>query len=154
MKNFEPLLYPIDQFTTKTVGEQVEVYDPVRGKYVVLTPEEWVRQNIVRYLVEELQYPQGRMNIEADLTVFRRKRRADIVVYDAHLSPCLVVECKRPEVSLSQNVANQVSEYNIPLQAPWLIVTNGKGFYCWKVDLQSGKSVMAEALPSYEQVTA
>lgn len=154
MSDFPQLLYPIDSFQTRRVGDVEHVYDQIRSKYVVLTPEEWVRQNIVRYLVEELGYPQGRVRVEADMQVFRKARRADIVVYNSHLDPVMVVECKRPEIELSQQVANQVAEYNIPLQAPWLVVTNGRGFYCWQVDVSTGASILAAGIPEYAQITS
>ena len=102
-----------------------EVLDIVRKRYVALTPEEWVRQHVVHALHYALGYPLELLQVEGAITLNGMTRRCDIVVYNKEVHPLMIVECKQPEVPLSQKVLDQASRYNLVLQVPYLYLTNG-----------------------------
>jgi hypothetical protein len=105
----------------------VFVQDPVRRKWVLMQPEEWVRQLLIQHLLIDLEYPLNRISAEVGVRLHGEIRRADLVVYDAEFKPWMVVECKAPEVHLTQQVVDQVGRYNLQLHAPWLCLCNGEG---------------------------
>ncbi len=102
-----------------------QLFDPIRRKNVAATPEELLRQLVLQYLLEEKRYPAGRIRVEMGLTVNELQKRCDVLVFDSGLRPWLLVECKSPKVALTQGVFEQVARYNLPLQVPFLAVTNG-----------------------------
>ena len=114
-----------------------EIFDPVRRKRVALTPEESVRQSVIHYLHNEKNYPYGLMQVEGTITLNGMSRRCDIVVYNTALEPKMIVECKRPDVALTQKVADQACRYNTVLRVPWLVLTNGKQTMILKVTTQN-----------------
>lgn len=108
-----------------------EIFDPVRKKFVVLTPEEWVRQNFLRYLMEEKKMPQSLIRVEMTISVNGLTKRSDIVVHNKQGLPLVAVECKAPSVRITQAAFEQLARYNLSLQVPYLIVTNGlQHFFC------------------------
>lgn len=124
----------------KNASGKVWIFDGIRKKYVVLTPEEWVRQHFIAYLVNELKYPKALLKVEAGLTYNQLAKRSDIIVFNREGKPWMVIECKAPEVNLTETTANQVSVYNATLKASYVVVTNGLRHFCF--DLQDGiKSV-------------
>ncbi len=106
------------------------IFDPIRNKNFVLTPEEWVRQHVLNYLVHHLGYPAGRIAVERELKYNQLKRRFDILIYDAQLKPYLIVECKAHDIAITQQTFNQIAMYNKVVQAKVLVVTNGITHYC------------------------
>lgn len=106
-------------------GENRQIWDLIRRKFVTITPEEWVRQHMVRYFAKELQYPLSRIGIEQGIRVAGSLRRTDITVYDPQIKPWMVVECKAAEVKLNQQVLDQVLAYNSAVEAPYLVICNG-----------------------------
>ncbi len=122
-------LPPYD-FVIRTIRGKEMIFDPVREKYVRLTPEEWVRQHFVQYLIQALEVPRGLIAIERGFTYQRMPRRADVVVYDRQGRPLLMVECKAPGVEIGQAAFDQVARYNTAVQARYLVVTNGRVHYC------------------------
>lgn len=133
----------------RTDAGQQQVYDPVRRKYVALTPEEHVRQLVLQYFLSEINYPLGRIRSEIGIVVNGMPRRCDIVVFDRALQPWLLVECKSPKVALTQGVADQAARYNLSLRAPYLAVTNGASTYCCEVDLAAGSFFWLDGFPGY-----
>lgn len=127
--NTELSLPPFDYRVKKQNGT-VLIFDVIRKKFVTLTPEEWVRQHVVHYLLEERKYPAARIAVEREIDLYGLRRRFDIVVFDAEGRPWLVIECKAPSVELTQQVFEQVLRYNLTLSAPYLAVTNGVKQYC------------------------
>ena len=113
-----------------------QILDPVRRKYVALTPEEWVRQNLVQHLLA-LGYPLGLIAVEQPITLNGLQKRCDIVVYNRQAAPCMIVECKAPQVAITQKVFDQIAIYNIKLNVDYLIVSNGLQHFCCKVDQKS-----------------
>ena len=129
-----------------------EVFDPLRRRWVALTPEEHVRQLFVRYLSADLHYPQGLMANEVELRIGDKRIRCDTVVYDRHLHPLMVVEYKSPAVTLTQQVADQVMAYNRVLRAPLLVITNGRQMLCWRADYETATCSLLDRLPDYEEL--
>ena len=128
------------------------IFDESRRKYVRLTPEEWVRQNFVRYLIDAGKYPQGLIGIEVMVSVNSMKRRVDILVYNRHGKPVMIVECKEPEVKIDDNVFDQIVAYNMALKTPYIVVTNGIDHYACKVDTENNKYEFLNVLPLYEEL--
>lgn len=128
-----------------------QILDPVRRKYVALTPEEWVRQNLVQHLLA-LGYPLGLIAVEQPITLNGLQKRCDIVVYNRQAAPCLIVECKAPQVAVTQKVFDQIAIYNIKLNVEYLIVSNGLQHFCCKVGQASHNVEFLTDFPSPELV--
>ena len=117
-------------------GEKTFVFDPIRRKDMVLTPEELLRQLVLIYLLEIKNYPANRIRVEAGFTLNGLQKRSDIVVFDAAVKPWLLVECKSPKVPLTQATFEQAARYNLELRAPFLAVTNGLATFCCALDFE------------------
>jgi len=117
-------------------GEKTFVFDPIRRKDMVLTPEELLRQLVLIYLLEIKNYPANRIRVEAGFTLNGLQKRSDIVVFDAAVNPWLLVECKSPKVPLTQATFEQAARYNLELRAPFLAVTNGLATFCCALDFE------------------
>jgi len=129
-----------------------EVFDPLRRRWIKLTPEEWVRQNFVRYLIDHKGYVKGNIANEMEITLNGLSKRCDSVVYDRTGKPVMIIEYKAPEVPVTQKVFEQILRYNIRLQVPHLIVSNGlKHFYCRLNHDKSGWDFLPE-VPDYTQL--
>ena len=128
-------------------GDASYVFDPVRQKNVALTPEELLRQLVLQFLLQEKQYPPGRIRVEIGITLNGLQKRCDIVVFDAALRPWLLVECKSPKVKLTQTAFEQAARYNMQLQAPFLAVTNGLATYCSRLFLEEKRFEYLEDYP-------
>ncbi len=145
----EPLNFPVFQFTLRQQEGKTYVLDPARRQYVRLTPEEWVRQHVIRYLMEFLNYPLSHMAVEKKLTIHQLTRRADLLVYDQHLNPSLLIECKAPDVPLTNSTFRQVSAYNIRFKVPWLMITNGKQHFAAYIHHHEKRIVWVDQVPEY-----
>lgn len=130
-------------------GRVPKVLDPLRRKFVSLTPEEWVRQNFVHYLIAFKGYPAGLMGNEVSLTLNETSRRCDTVVYDHSGNPWMIVEYKASTIAITQQVFDQILRYNIVLNAPYLTVSNGLQTYCCAIDHVSGTHRFLPELPAY-----
>ena len=117
-------------------GEKTFVFDPIRRKDMVLTPEELLRQLVLTYLLEIKSYPANRIRVEVGFTLNGLQKRSDIVVFDAAVKPWLLVECKSPKVPLTQATFEQAARYNLELRAPFLAVTNGLATFCCALDFE------------------
>jgi type I site-specific restriction endonuclease len=133
------------------LGKQ-EVFDSIRKKFVVLTPEEWVRQHFIHYLTSQRNVPGSLIAVEASVHYHRLKKRSDILVYGRDGVPCLIVECKAPDVLVTQAVFDQVAMYNRELRVPYLAVTNGLVHFACHIDHTSGKIVFLKEIPIYDQM--
>ncbi len=129
------------------------IFDALRRRWVALTPEEWVRQNFIRYLVEMKHYPESLISVERSLKINQRDFRADVVVFSKSGFPLLVVECKAPEVKVSQQVFDQVARYNIEFQVGFLVVTNGLSHYCCRIDKAKGEYAFLPEIPDYQAIS-
>lgn len=128
-----------------------QILDPLRRKYVALTPEEWVRQNLVQHLLA-LGYPMGLIAVEQPITLNGLQKRCDIVVYNRQAAPCMIVECKAPQVAVTQKVFDQIAVYNIKLNVEYLIVSNGLQHFCCKIDKLTRNVEFLTDFPSPEAV--
>ena len=137
-------------FRFKEEENKTSIFDDFRKKYVVLTPEEWVRQNFLMYLISELDFPKSLISVEAGLKLYKRLKRTDIVVYDKQGSPVLIVECKAPEVKLNEKVFDQIVRYNMALQVNFLVVTNGLDHYCCQLDYEKNSYNFLKTIPNYK----
>ena len=144
---------PVYQANIRTIGGTTKIFDILRRKFVALTPEEWVRQNFVHYLIEHKGYSQTLMANEVSLTLNGMTRRCDTVLYTQEgLRPRMIIEYKRPDVEITQRVFNQICRYNMVLQVQYLIVSNGLHHYCCRMDYEKQGYVFLEDIPAYEDL--
>ena len=144
-------LPPFDKKITKK-DDKAFILDVIRRQYVALTPEEWVRQHFVHFLIEHKGYPQSLMGNEVQLKLNGMSRRCDTVVYDRALRPRVIIEYKAPSVSITQKVFEQICRYNMVLQVDYLIVSNGMAHYCCKVDYVTRSYTFVEDIPEYSNI--
>jgi hypothetical protein len=125
------------------------VFDPIRRKNVVLTPEELLRQLVLQYLLDIKKYPANRIRVEIGIELNGLQKRCDVVVFDAEVRPWLLIECKSPKIALRQDTFEQAARYNLPLRAPFLAVTNGLGTLCCALDFESGDIFYLDDFPDF-----
>lgn len=134
----------------QTKGNSLEIFDPCRKKYVALTPEEWVRQNFLGFMIEHLRYPKSLVMVEGALKYNRLNKRPDIVAMDRNGNPLLVVECKSVTEKVGQKTFEQVAVYNKVLKARYMVVTNGMQHYCCEQDFEAGTSRFLNEIPAFK----
>ena len=139
--------YPTPNFRVKDEANKKWLFDSFRKKWVVLTPEEWVRQNFLHYLTQKLNYPASLIALEKELEIGAVKRRFDILVYNNNHQPWLMVECKSMDVELDANVLEQIIQYNMGIPVQHLIITNGVNCFGWEI-VADGLVDMAK-IPSF-----
>ena len=147
---FPPLNFPAVNLRIREAKGQTQVFDSIRKSYVALTPEEWVRQHVIHFLKLEKQYPAGLMDIEKQITLFNTTKRVDILVRDNTLKPLLLIECKATGIDLTQTEINQLARYQITIQAPYCMLTNGMKHVVMK--LKGDEVTFLSELPAYEEV--
>lgn len=128
------------------------VFDTLRKKYVALTPEEWVRQNFVHFLIRYKNYPVGLLANEVQISLNSTRKRCDTVLYNRNLTARMIIEYKAPSVNITQEVFNQITRYNIVLKVDYLIVTNGINHYCCKVDYRNNSYSFLRDIPEYSEL--
>ena len=148
----QKLNLPTVQLRCRKVGQKSQVFDEVRKKFVALTPEEWVRQHFVHYLLKQLNYPAGLTAVEMLVKVNGLSQRADIVLYNKQGKPVIIIECKAPEVPVTRAVFNQAARYNTQLNVKYLIVTNGMQHYCARLIDDEGNYELLKTIPKAEEV--
>lgn len=124
--------YPHPEFRIKKEGGKEFIFDMLRKKWLQLTPEEWVRQNFIQYLVKVKKYPALLIAVEKELQLGELKKRFDILVYDTNYQPWMMIECKAGEVKLDESVLQQVLRYNMSVQVEYIVITNGSLSYAWQ----------------------
>ncbi len=135
-----------DRLRPRTYGGKSQLWCAIRRKWVARTPEEIVRQLVIQALIAH-HYPIGRMAVERQFCVAKRRKRFDLLVYDAHMQPWLLIECKAPTIQISQKVFQQAAWYNVALRAPWLLVSNGMQSWCAHIDHQNQSWYFTESVP-------
>ena len=130
-----------------------DVFDRIRKKYVALTPEENVRQQFLRMLIENKSYPASLIAVEKSLVVNNMQKRFDAVAFNSQGKPIVLMEFKSPKVKLTQVVFEQISVYNINLKVNYLIVSNGIQHYCCKVDFEKGEIIFMKDIPDYTEIS-
>lgn len=145
----QQLNFPIYNFRFKNSENKVSIFDEIRKKFIILTPEEWVRQHVVRFLLEEKKYPKSLINVEKVLSVNGLRKRYDVVVFNPDGSIFVLVECKAPEIKTAQTTFDQIARYNLALKAQFLMVTNGHNHYFCQMDFENEKYDFLKELPDY-----
>jgi len=140
---------PTFDYKLKKADGKVWIFDVIRKKYIVLTPEEWVRQHFIHYLIHDFKYPRSLVKIEGGLTYNQLQKRSDITVFDREGKPWMIVECKSPTLNLSESTLQQAAVYNATLKAKYLTITNGMIYLCSSTDWDAGKTSLLETLPPY-----
>jgi hypothetical protein len=128
------------------------IFDPVRKKHVRLTPEEWVRQNFIQYLIREGHYPASLIIVEGFFRYNKMKKRADIIVHNRKGEPILIVECKSTEIVIDDTVKDQLGEYNMEFRVPYVVITNGLRHYAFRYDSVNNCYDYLMAIPLYEDL--
>jgi len=146
---FTELNLPRYEFKIRVGKENKQIYDGIRKKYILLTPEEWVRQNVIAYLSSEKKYPVTLMAVEKKLMVNNMPQRFDLLIFDRKGNPLLVAEFKAPSVKITQDAFSQVVRYNSKLRVPLILVSNGLTHFICKIDYQSGSVVYLDQIPEF-----
>ncbi|MBF6598529.1 MAG: type I restriction enzyme HsdR N-terminal domain-containing protein [Fermentimonas sp.] len=133
-------------------GSLMEIYDSLRRKYVALTPEEWVRQHFVNWLIRDKEYPTSLMANEAGIRLNSLTRRCDTVVYNPYLDPLMIIEYKESNISITQDVFDQVVRYNKVLKVQYIIVSNGVNHYCCKMNYDKQSYDFLTDIPNYREL--
>ena len=145
----QQLDFPRYEFRFKSSENKISVFDEIRKKFVILTPEEWVRQHVIQFLIQHKKYPKSHINVEKEIKVNNTSKRYDVVVFNRNGSIFLIVECKAPSIVVAQETFDQVARYNLSLKADFLMVTNGlKHYYC-QMDFENEKYIFLPEIPEY-----
>lgn len=147
------LNFPQYTFRLKETNGRREVFDPVRRKFVALTPEEWVRQHVIQFLAEDRKYPLSLIHVEGGLELNNLKKRFDALVYNNSGQPTLLVECKAPGVKITQAVFDQAARYNMAFKVEYLLVSNGLEHFCCHIDFDKQSISFLDSIPLYTSQT-
>jgi len=148
----DTLNLPSYSFKIQIKEQRKLIFDSIRKKFVVLTPEEWVRQNFIRYLIEEKLYSPGLIAVEQGIKINRNSQRSDIILYSNNGIPLMIVECKSVKINITQSVFDQVARYNMDLKVPFLVVTNGLRHFCCKMDYENQTYSFMREIPLYSDI--
>jgi hypothetical protein len=146
----QKLNFPEYQYRFKNKENKLAIFDEIRKKFILVTPEEWVRQNCVHYLIKELNYPKSHINVEKLVKINGINKRYDIVIFNLKGEIEILVECKAPSVSINQATFDQIAQYNLKLKANYLMVTNGLNHYFCQMDFENEKYSFLKTLPKFE----
>ncbi|MBC5838060.1 type I restriction enzyme HsdR N-terminal domain-containing protein [Flavobacterium muglaense] len=145
----QKLNFPSYDFRFKNSENKIAIFDEIRKKFIILTPEEWVRQHVVSFLLAEKNYPKSLINVEKVLKVNGLRKRYDAVVYNPDGTIFILVECKAPEIKISQATFDQIARYNMTMKAQYLMVTNGLNHYFCQMDYENERYQFLPELPDY-----
>ena len=137
-----------------SADSKTEVFDPFRKKYLVLTPEEWVRQNFLQYLVQEKGFPASLISVEKGLKVHNQQKRFDAVVFNNRLIPIVLIEFKSTDVKLSQKVFDQIAMYNLKMKVKYLIISNGLTHYCCEMNYELNNYRFLQEIPDFKTLSS
>ena len=143
---------PPYQIRVREVNGRKQIFDVLRRKYIALTPEEWVRQHFIHFLINYKKYPATLLANEVELKVGQKRLRADTILYSKDLKPLMILEYKAPHITITQKTFDQISVYNMLLHVDYLIVSNGLQHYCCKMDYNSKKYLFLEDIPEYQNI--
>ncbi|WP_299520872.1 type I restriction enzyme HsdR N-terminal domain-containing protein [Winogradskyella sp.] len=145
----QDLNFPKFEYRFKSTENKVSIFDVIRKKFIILQPEEWVRQHCVHYLINEKKYPKSLINVEKELTINGLKKRYDVVVFNSDGSIHLIVECKSYAVIINQDTFDQIARYNLALNADYLMVTNGINHYYCQMNTEAMCYTFLKDIPDY-----
>lgn len=143
---------PEYSFNIKNIEGKTYIFDKIRKKFVILTPEEWVRQNVIEFLTIDKKYPIGWFGNEIKLNINGMPKRCDSIFYDENANPTLIIEYKAPNIAITQEVFDQIATYNIPLKAKYLLVSNGLEHFFCEIDYKLRKYKFFREIPSFEEL--
>lgn len=147
----QKLNFPSYSFRFKINQNKVAVFDNLRKKFIILTPEEWVRQHTVKFLEKEKNYPLSLINVEKQLKIAGLTKRYDVVVFEPEGNIHIIVECKAPKIKITQDTFDQIARYNLSLKANYLMVTNGLEHYFCQMDYEKQTYIFLTELPEYQR---
>jgi type I site-specific restriction endonuclease len=147
---FQELNFPKFEYRFKSTENKVSIFDVIRKKFIILQPEEWVRQHCVHYLINDKKFPKSLINVEKELTINGLKKRYDIVIFNSDGSIFLIVECKSHNIKIDQTTFDQIARYNLVLNATYLMVTNGLNHYYCEMDMENERYSFLKTIPDYK----
>lgn len=149
---FEPvaLNFPSYPFRLKQEGGKTYIFDELRKRFLVLTPEEWVRQHLVKFLIEEKGYPRTLIKLEGGLRLNSLQKRSDILLFDTRGEKLMLAECKAPSIKITQETFDQIARYNFVHRVKKLVVSNGLLHFCCEIDFEKGSYHFLSEIPFYE----
>ena len=152
---FEPIPLNLPPYPIRIKEEEngTYIFDVIRKKFLLLTPEEWVRQHLVHFLVEEKKYPRSLIQLEGGLKLNNLQKRSDILIFNNIGQKIVLIECKAPSVKISQETFDQIARYNFIHQVKWLVVSNGLQHYCCAIDFENQSYRFVEELPEYSMAS-
>ena len=145
----QELNFPPFQYRLKSTENKVSIFDVIRKKFIILQPEEWVRQHCIHYLINSKAYPKSLINVEKELVINGLKKRYDIVVFNSDGSIHLIIECKAPNIKIDQCSFDQIARYNLSLNASFLMVTNGLNHYYCQMSYEENRYIFLKDIPNY-----
>src|ERR1700761_7339952 len=152
MDQLQPLQLPPYPFKISDVDGKLMLFDEIRKKQVIITPEEWVRQHFVQYLINQKNYPKALIKLEGGLRLNGMAKRSDIVAFNTSGQKILMVECKAPSVAINQKVFDQIARYNMAHKVALLVVSNGLQHYYCRIDFENQVYKFIEELPAYNEL--
>jgi len=152
MKNLDALTPKLNLPFFEFKVNDNEIFDSLRKKWVALTPEEWVRQNFIAYLINQKKYPKSLVKIEATIKAFNKSRRCDAIVYSNEIKPLAILEFKRSDLKIDNATFKQVAIYNSAVDAPFLIISNGLDHYCCVINLPQTDFTFLDYVPEYNEL--
>jgi hypothetical protein len=147
----QQLNFPHFEFKLRDVNNRQEIFDPIRRKFVMLTPEEWVRQNLIAYLTQVKGYPVSMIGVEKQLLLNKLPKRFDLVVFGRNASPFLLAECKAPGIEITEKTFDQAARYNMLLRAEYFLITNGLEHYTCRIDYERKQYIFVEDVPDFDR---
>ncbi len=144
-----PLNLPSYPLRIKEESSGTYIFDEIRKKFLLLTPEEWVRQHLVQFLILDKRYPRSLIKLEGGLKLNRLQKRSDILLFNNLGEKILLVECKAPSVKITQDTFDQIARYNFIHRVQWLLVSNGLQHFCCEIDFEKSSYRFVEELPEY-----
>ena len=148
----DTLNLPPYDIKVKQTNDKTSILDILRRRFITLTPEEWVRQHFIHYLINYKGYPSALLANEVELTIGQKKLRCDSVLYTRQLQPRMIIEYKAPSVQITQKVFNQIFAYNTLLHADYLVVSNGISHYCCKIDYENKSYAFLKDIPKFSEL--
>ena len=145
----QKLNFQLYNFRFKNNENKFSIFDEIRKKFIILTPEEWVRQHVIHLLKKKKKYPKSLINVEKVLKINGWRKRYDVVVFNSDGSIFILIECKAPEIKITQATFDQIARYNMTMNAQFLMVTNGLNHYFCQMDYENEKYTFLENLPNY-----
>jgi hypothetical protein len=153
VEKMQQLNFPPFEFKLRNLNNRQEIFDPVRHKFVTLTPEEWVRQHLISYLSQIKGYPISIIGVEKQMMLNKMPKRFDLVIFKRNGAPLLLAECKAPGVEITEKAFDQAARYNMLLQAEYFLITNGLEHYPCRIDYENKQYIFIEDVPNFSDLS-